>query len=255
MMAGPFLDHHRDPAAELLVNRLDHRRDAPQQGIDAAADVQDRYVGRRKVAELLEDVGVDSGVVGVDARDLARIRGRPGVGVLASATHPDECRLPGESVLLREEGVPGVPRLARFQGRVGRDISDVEAAPEQFHLGLRLMVPVAAAPRPGVTRGGLPGDDDDAPAFSPRRVLDPESLIFLALERLDVERPFVHQVVVAVESVVPGTPCAFEGRIVDGRRSRGDRTPHRQDDRQTQQDLADGMLVHVLGLSSICDRG
>ena len=169
------------------------------------------HVGRREVAELLEDVGIDPGIVGVDARDLARIRRRPGVGVFAAATHADECRLPGQPVFLGEIGVPGVPRLVWFQGRVGRDIGDVEAASEQLDLGLRLMVPVAAAPGPRVARGGLLGNDDDAAPLSLRRVLDPEFLVAPALERLDVKRLFVHQVVVAVEAVVPGTLHAFEG--------------------------------------------
>ena len=125
-----------------------------------------RHVGRREIAELLEDVGVDPGIVGIDARNLARIRGRPGVGVFPAATHADERRFLGQPVFLREEAVPGIPRLAGFQGRVGRDVGDVKPALEQLDFGLRLMVPVAAAPGPRVAQGGLPGNDDHAAPLS-----------------------------------------------------------------------------------------
>ena len=53
--------------------------------------------------------------------------------------------------------------------------------------------------------------------FPLRRVFDSEFLVVSALERLDVERLLVHQVVVTVKAVVPGTLFAFKGLIGVGR--------------------------------------
>jgi hypothetical protein len=90
-------------------------------------------------------------------------------------------------VLLREEGVSDVSRLAGLQDGAGRDVGDVEAAHEEHLLGLRLVVPVAAPPGPGVPQGGPPRDDVDAAPLPRRRVLDPEFLVLTAPERLDSE--------------------------------------------------------------------
>ena len=57
--------------------------------------------------------------------------------------------------------------------------------------------------------------------FPLRRVFDSEFLVLPALERLDFERPFVHQVVVTVKAVVPGTLFPFKGLIGVGRRRSG----------------------------------
>ena len=152
MMAGSLLDHHRDPAAELLIDVLDRGRNPPQQGIDAATDVQHGHVGRSKVGELFEDVGIHPGIIGIDARDLRGIRGGPCIGVFATAAHPDKRRLLGQPVFLGQERVPGVPCLIRPQAGVGRDIRDVKPTLQQLDLGLRLVVPVTPSPRPRVAQ-------------------------------------------------------------------------------------------------------
>jgi len=52
MMAGAFLDHHRDSAAELLIDRLDGRRVFPEKRIDAAAHMKQRHVIAGQVASF-----------------------------------------------------------------------------------------------------------------------------------------------------------------------------------------------------------
>src|SRR5205814_559836 len=98
--------------------------------------------------------------------------------------HPDEGGLLRQPMLLRQEHVPRVPHFALRVG-VGCGKRDVEPALEQLDLRLRLVVPVAALPGPGVARRRGFWNDDDASRGSAipgaclflrgwRNVLDPE---------------------------------------------------------------------------------
>ena len=100
----------------------------------------------------------------------------------------------------------------------------MKAAPEQLDLGLGLVVPVAAAPGPGVARGRLFGNDDDTALLSLRRVLD-SNCSFCRAKRLNLECRFIHEVVVAVKAIVPGRLLALKRLIeVIGRGSGGVRS-------------------------------
>ena len=149
---------------------------------------------------FMRSFAVAAGIVGVDAGNLVGVGGGPGVGVFAAPAHADEGRLLGQPVLFGEEGVPGVPLLARLQRGVGRDVGDVKTALEQFDFGLRLVVPVTASPGPRIAGGRLLRNDHDAPPLALRRVLDAELFSFRRLERLDGQGRLVHHEVVAVEA-------------------------------------------------------
>src|SRR5438093_7765697 len=96
------------------------------------------------------------------------------VGVFSAPAHADERRLSGQPMLLGEERVPGIPFLARPQGGVGGDVGDVKSAPEQFDLGLRLMIPITTPPGPRLAWRGLLRDDHDASPLALRRISDAE---------------------------------------------------------------------------------
>ncbi len=174
--------------------------------------MQERDVVLRKLAELGQDLRIAAGVVGVDAGDLLGVVGRPGVGVFPAAAHADERGLFGQAVFVGEKLIPGVPLLAGLERGVGGDIGDVKTAPQQFDLGLRLMVPVATLPGPGVSgRGGFRDDDDAAPlAFS--GIADAEALAVGRFERRDRQSLFVHHEIVPIKAVMPGGLLAFERR-------------------------------------------
>ena len=125
--------------------------------------------------------------------------------------------------------VPGVPRLAR----VGPDEADVEAAPEQLDLGLRLVVPVVAPPGPGVAGGRLLRDDHDAATLALLRGPDAVALALGPLERRDGQARLVHHEVVAVEPLMPGGLLALEGGVGVRRRcGRGARRDRCNEDRR-----------------------
>ena len=225
MVGRAVLDHHGDPAAELVVAILDGQRMPLEQEILAAADVQQRNVVPGQLPELREVARPDRGIVGVDARDLVGMGRGPLVGVDAALAHADERRLPREAVLLGEVGVPGVPLLAG----VGRDEGNVEAPPEQLDLGLGLVVPVTASPEPGIAGRRLLRDDDDATPLALLRGLDPVAFGLGPLEGGDGQAFFVHHEVVSVEAVVPGGLLALEGGV----------TVRRMNDQRSPQDRRD----------------
>lgn len=133
-----------------------------------------------------------------------------------------------QTVLLREEGVPGVPLLAR----IAAGERDVEAALEQFDLGLGLVVPVTTPPRPRVAFRALFRNHHDAAPLSLH-------LIRSGLGCLDAQLLVVEEKIVTVEAV-PGSLLA--GKRLGRVRCRGllrwdtecngtdderdDRTPH-----------------------------
>ena len=153
MMRRALLDHHGDPAAQLVIPALDGQRMAFQQEVETPADVQKWHVAPGQLVELGEGGRPDRGVVGVDARHLVGIDRGPVVLVDAPLAHADERGLLRQPVLLGQVRVPGVPRLVR----VGCDERDVEAPAEQLDLGLGLVVPVTPAPGPGVAGAGSLG--------------------------------------------------------------------------------------------------
>ena len=170
MMGRAFLDHHGDPAAQLVIAVLDGQRMPLQEKIETAADVQQGHVVPGQLAELREGVRPDRGIVGVDARNLVGVDRGPIVLVDAPLAHADEGRLLRQPMLLGEVRVPGVPRLAG----VGRDEGDVETPPEQLDLGLGLVVPVTASPGPRVAGRRRLRNDHDAPPLPLGGALTPK---------------------------------------------------------------------------------
>lgn len=136
MMAGAVLDHHRDAAAERMIDALDHVGILAEDRIDAAVDVQDGHVMLGQQGDLVDEIARAAGVVGIDAGDLVGIGNGPGVCELTAATHANECRLLRQAVLLGQEGVPGVPGFVGSAPGVGGDVGDVETAPQQLDLCL-----------------------------------------------------------------------------------------------------------------------
>src|SRR5258708_5293623 len=97
-----------------------------QNGIETAADVQQRHVVLSQVPELHEALAADSRIVDVDARNFVGVRGGPREGIPSAAAHADKRRLFRETMLFREECVPGVPLLAG----IAQDEADVKTALE-----------------------------------------------------------------------------------------------------------------------------
>ena len=122
MMGGPLLDHHGDPAAQLVIAVLDGQRMPLEQKIEAAADIEQGHVVLGQLAELREGFRPDRGIIGVDAGNLIGVDGGPVVLVDAAPAHADEGRLLRQPMLLGQERVPGIPLLAG----VGRDEGDVK---------------------------------------------------------------------------------------------------------------------------------
>ena len=208
MMGGPFLDHHGDPAAELVIATLDRQRMPLEQEVKAAADIQERDIVLSQLAELQERLRADGRVVGVDARHLVGVRGRPVVLVDAPPAHADEGRLLRQAMLLGQERIPRVPR---FTG-VRRDEGDVKPAAKQLDLGLRLVVPVTALPRPGIPGSRHLRSHHDAPPLAFGWAPDPVFFARGPCERGDAQARLVHHVVVTFEAVVPRRLRACEGR-------------------------------------------
>ena len=144
MMAGAFFAHDADPAAALMIDVLDDIRVFLQDKIEGPADVEQRHVVLDQLPDSRDVLRVDAGIVGVDAGDLVRVRGCPGVFIHPAFAHANERRFLGQPVLFREKGIPGIPRLTR----IDVNEADVKAALEQFNLGLRLVVKVTASPGP-----------------------------------------------------------------------------------------------------------
>ena len=168
MMAGTFLDHHRDSAA-----RADDRcprwpsNTCPRMRIDAAVDVQQRHIAVGQDADFRKQIAIAAGIVGVDARDLVGIGRGPGVSEFAASAHADEGRFFRQAVLFGEERVPGVPMLARPERGAGGNVGDVKATLEQLDFRLGLVIPVTAAPGPRVAGSGLLRNDHDAAPLFP----------------------------------------------------------------------------------------
>ena len=214
MMAGAVLDHHRDPAAQLLIDAFDGSVWLPRMGSRLPQTCKQGHVALGQLAELHQTFPADRGIVGVDAGNLVGVGGGPGVGVAPAPAHADEGRLLGQPMLFGEEGVPGVPLLAG----IGQDEADVKTALEQLDLGLGLVVEVIAAPGPRVAGGRLLRNDHDAPQLALHLALDPVFFVRGRLDRLDGQVGLVHQEVVAVEPV-PGSLLAREGKGCVGRYS------------------------------------
>ena len=206
MMGGAFLDHHGDPAAQLVIAFsmasvcFSRRKSRLPQTFSRGTSFL------ASSPSFIEGVRPDRGIVRVDARNFIRVDCGPIVLVDSAPTHADEGRLLRQPMLLREVCVPGIPRLAG----VGRDEGDVKTPPEQFDLGLGLVVPVTASPGPRVAGGRCLRDDHDAPPLSLDLTFDPVLFVRRRLDRLERERLLVHQEVVAIEPM-PGCLLAREG--------------------------------------------
>src|SRR5664279_161597 len=85
----------------------------------------------------------------------------------------------------------------------------MKAATQQLNLGLRLVVPVTAAPGPRSSGGGLLWRDHDAPPLSARRASNAGSFPLGRLEGCEAKVGTVHHEVVAVEPT-PGGPLTLE---------------------------------------------
>ena len=155
---------------------------------------------------------IKGGIVGVDAGHFVGVDHAPVELIDTALAHPDEGRFLRQPMLLRQELVPAVPRLA-LPAAVGRDISDVETAIEQLDFGLGLVVPIAALPRPRVPRRRLFGDDYDTSTLAVLQGgVDSIAccLLLRGLHRCDCAGGIVHDEVVTVESPVPSGLLTFE---------------------------------------------
>ena len=130
MMAAAFLDQHRNPAAKLVINAFDGQRKPAQEGIDAAAHVQQRHIVGCQGREPRQDLPIAARIVGIDAGNLVRMRRSPGIGVFAAPAHADKGRLRRKPVLPGEKLIPGIPLSARLQVLAGFDVTDMKPAPE-----------------------------------------------------------------------------------------------------------------------------
>src|SRR5882762_3545434 len=115
-------------------------------------------------------------------------------------------------MLLREVGVPGVPLLAWIlPARIGRNKRNVKTTAQQFHLGLGLVVPITALPRPRIAGRRLVWNDHDAPPLALGRSANRKAFFFRPRERSDGQGLVIHGEVVANEPVMPGALPAIEG--------------------------------------------
>src|SRR5438093_1085792 len=163
--------------------------------------------------------------------NLVRVRGCPGVFIHPAFAHANEGRFPGQPLLLREVGVPGVPLLARIlPARIRRNERNVKTPPQQFHLGLGLVVPITGLPRPRIAGRRLVWHDHDAPLLSGGRIPDREAFICRPGEGGDFQSISVHEKIVADEPVMPGAFAAVEGWF--GPVHGSDETTHREGDRR-----------------------
>src|SRR5579872_1479915 len=97
-------------------------------------------------------------------------------------------------MLFRQKPVPRVPLLAW----TAHDIGDVITPPEQFNLGLGLVIPVTASPGPRIAgRRGFWGNHNAANLALCCRIRS-EMLSLRRLERCDRQGLIVH------DKVVPG---------------------------------------------------
>ena len=165
--------------------------------------MQQRHVVRGEFAEPRHHLAAAAGIVRVDARDFIGMRPGPSVGVFPAAAHADEGGLRGQAMLFREERIPRIPFLARLQRRVRRDIGDVKTAPQQLHFRLRLMIPIAALPRPRMAGRGLLRHDHDAAPLPFRRVFHAELFALRRFPWSDRQRLLIHREIEAVEPIAP----------------------------------------------------
>ena len=77
MMGRALLDHHSDPAAQLVIAVLDRQGVLFQQKIEAAANVEQGHVVLGQLPELHEGIRPDRGIVGVNAVDFFGIHRGP----------------------------------------------------------------------------------------------------------------------------------------------------------------------------------
>jgi hypothetical protein len=204
---GAFLDHHGDPTAQLVIAVLDRQRMPLEEKIEAPTDMKQGNVVLRQFPELKERFRPDCGIVGVDARNLVGVDRRPIELVHTAPTHAHEGRLLREPMLFGKKVVPGIPRPVR----VRRDERNVKTSPEEFDLGLRLVIPVASLPGPWIAGCRHLRNDHDAPALALCWSADAKSFALGHLERLELQARLIHHEVVTVEPVVPGRLLAFEG--------------------------------------------
>ena len=217
MMPAAVLDHQRDSAAELLVDIFNGQRIPAQQRVNAAADFEQRNVLPRQLPYLHHHFRVAARVVGIDAGNLVRIRSGPGVGVFPAPAHTDKGGLPGQATLFGKKSVPRVPLFAGLERRARLDIGDVKASPKQFDFRLGLVVPVTASPGPRLAGSRRMGNNHNTAPLALDLVFDPILLIIRGLLPFDCQARFIHQEVLAVESV-PGGLRSFPTR---GRNWRG----------------------------------
>ena len=78
---------------------------------------------------------------------------------------------------------------------------NMKPAIEQFDFGLRLVIPVAAPPRPWIAGRSLLGNDHDASELTLHLALDPILFVRRGIDRLQRQARFVHQKIIAIEPV------------------------------------------------------
>ena len=219
VMGVAFLDHHRDQATRLMVDVLDGQSIQPQQRILSAANFQYWDVVPGQLWNFGEVILVQRAIIGIDARYFVGIDHAPVELIHPAFAHPDESGLLCHPMLLRQEGVPPVPRFALLAAIRG-DERDMEPAPEQLDFSLGLVVPIAAPPGPRSAGRGLLGNDHHAPAFAALHGGVDTKARHLARKRRhgrDRARGIVHDEVITVESLVPGGLWAVEGDVSIGR--------------------------------------
>src|SRR4029077_4730138 len=146
---------------------------------------------------------------------------------------------------LREVGVPGVPLLARIlPARIRRNECNVKPPPQQFHLGLGLVVPITGFPRPRIAGRRLVWNDHDAPPLTLGRSANRKAFFFRPRERSDGEGLVIHNEVVADETVMPSAFAAIEGWF--GPVHGSDETKHGEDDRRHSEEFCRHGYLRIL---------
>ena len=208
MMGGAFLDHHGDPAAQLLIDVLDGQRMLPRMGSRLPQTCS-------RGTSFLASSPSFMRAVPADRRDCRRRCRKPCRGW----RWPRCMRCTPPRLMPMKAGFLDSPCFSvrnayqASHGLPGSDVDegDVKTPLEQFDLGLGLVVPVTASPGPRVAGRRLLRNDHDAPPLALHLALDPILFVRRRLDRLDGQGLLVHQEVVAVEPV-PGGLLAREGR-------------------------------------------
>src|SRR5690348_10231099 len=136
------------------------------------------------------------------------MRRGPGVGVFAAPAHAHKGGLGRQPVLCRQEFVPSIPGTIRLQVLAGLNVGDVKTTPEKFNFRLRLVIPITAAPGPGIARRRALRANDKASSSASNLMFDAIPLVGGRFGGLDCQRLLVDEEVVPIK-LMPA--CLFAG--------------------------------------------